>query len=39
MLDTFDDTLFESTVTRVRVISRREVVFELKCGLKLKERI
>ena len=39
MLDTFDDTLFKNTVTRVQVISRREVVFELKCGLKLKERI
>lgn len=39
MLKAFDETLFENTVAQVRVLSRQEVVFELKCGLKLKERM
>ena len=39
MLDAFDDDLFEQTVDRIIVKSRNEVVFELKCGLKLKERM
>ena len=39
MLDTFDEELFEQTVDRIIVQSRSEFVFELKCGLKLKERM
>ena len=39
MLYAFDDDLFEQTVDRIIVKSRNEVVFELKCGLKLKERM
>lgn len=39
MLDTFDEYLFEQTVDRIIVQSRSEFVFELKCGLKLKERM
>ena len=39
MLDAFDEELFEQTVDRIIVQSRSEFVFELKCGLKLKERM
>jgi hypothetical protein len=39
MLDAFDEELFEQTVERIIVQSRSEFVFELKCGLKLKERM
>lgn len=39
MLDAFDETLFENTVTRIRVLSRHEIALELKCGLTLKERM
>ncbi len=39
MLEAFDEELFEQTVDRVIVKSRNEVIFELKCGLKLKERM
>lgn len=39
MLDAFEDTLFENVVTRIRVLSRQEVSFELKCGLTLTERM
>ena len=39
MLDAFDEELFEQTVARIIVQSRSEFVFELKCGLKLKERM
>lgn len=35
----FDEALFENTVDRIKVLSRREIAFELKCGLTLKERI
>ena len=39
MLTDFDEALFENTVTRIKVLSREEVAFELKCGLTLKERM
>lgn len=39
MLTEYDDELFLSYVERVTVLSRAEIVFELKCGLKLKERL
>lgn len=35
----WDESLFEKLVEKVTVISREEVEFELKIGLKLKERI
>ena len=35
----WDDSLFERFVEKVRVLSREEVEFELKFGLRLKERI
>jgi len=35
----FDDDLFEQFVERITVHSREEITFELKCGLKLKERL
>ena len=39
MLDGFNDELFTNTVDRIIVVSRNEIVFELNCGLKLKERL
>lgn len=39
MVTEFTDELFLSYVNRVAVISRTEVMFELKCGLNLKERL
>lgn len=39
MLSDYDDEVFLSYVERVTVLSRIEIVFELKCGLKLKERL
>ncbi len=39
MLEAFDEELFERTVDRIVVTSRNDVAFELKCGLKLTERI
>lgn len=39
MLTEYDDEVFLSYVERVTVLSRSEIVFELKCGLKLKERL
>lgn len=39
MLTEYDDEVFLSYVERVTVLSRTEIVFELKCGLKLKERL
>ena len=35
----FDDEIFLSFVERITVLSRKEVVFEWKCGLSLKERL
>lgn len=39
MLTAFEDEVFLSYVERVTVHSRTEVIFELKCGLLLKERL
>lgn len=39
MLTDFDEALFENTVDRIKVLSREEIAFELKCGLTLKERM
>ena len=39
MLTEFDDETFLSFVERITVLSRKEVVFELKCGLSLRERL
>lgn len=39
MLTQYDDELFLSYVERITVLSRKELVFELKCGLKLRERL
>jgi DNA invertase Pin-like site-specific DNA recombinase len=35
----WDEFLFERFIEKVKVITREEVEFEFKCGLKLKERI
>ena len=37
--DEFDDAVFLSFVERITVLSRKEVAFELKCGLSLRERL
>lgn len=39
MLTEYSDEIFLSHVEGSTVLSREEVVFELKCGLKLKERL
>ena len=39
MVTEFTDELFLAYVARVTVISRTEVMFELKCGMNLKERL
>ena len=39
MLTEYDDDVFEKFVKRIIVNSRNEVCFELKCGLKLRERM
>ncbi len=39
MLTDFDEVVFEKTVDRIKVLSREEIAFELKCGLTFKERI
>ena len=39
MVMEYSDDLFLAYVERVMIISRSEVVFELKCGLNLKERL
>ena len=39
MLTEFDDAVFLSFVERITVLSRKEVAFELKCGLFLRERL
>ena len=39
MMTEFDDEIFLSFVERITVLSRKEVVFELKCGLSLRERL
>ena len=37
--DGIDDETFLSFAERITVLSRKEVVFELKCGLSLRERL
>lgn len=39
MLTEFDDETFLSFAERITVLSRKEVVFEWKCGLSLRERL
>lgn len=39
MLTDFDKAVFENIVTRIKVLSREEISFELKCGLTFKERM
>ncbi|MFZ2256804.1 MAG: recombinase family protein [Clostridiaceae bacterium] len=39
MLTAFEDSQFDSFVDEVVFLSRTELVFKLKCGLKLKERL
>ena len=39
MLTEFDDGVFLEYVDNVTVLSRNEAVFELKCGLCLRERL
>ena len=39
MMTEFDDETFLSFAERITVLSRKEVIFELKCGLSLKERL
>lgn len=39
MMTEFVDEIFLSFVERITVLSRKEVVFEWKCGLSLKERL
>ena len=39
MLSEFDPDLFERFVDHITVCSREEIVFHLKCGLSLRERI
>ena len=39
MLTAFEDSHFDSFVYEVMILSRTELVFKLKCGLKLKERL
>ena len=39
MLMAFDEELFTDTVDRIIIQSRSEFIFELKCGLKLRERM
>ena len=39
MFSEFDDDVFKRFVERMTLSSRKEVVFHLKCGLKLKEEV
>ncbi len=39
MVTEFTEELFIDYVERVTVLSRAEVMFELKCGLNLKEKL
>lgn len=39
MLTAFEDSQFDGFVDEVAILSRTELVFKLKCGLKLKERL
>ena len=39
MLTEYDEGIFESYVKEITVISRKEIIFGLHCGLNLKERL
>ena len=39
MLTRFDEDIFLSYVERIKVLTNTDIVFELKCGLQLKERL
>jgi DNA invertase Pin-like site-specific DNA recombinase len=39
VLTEFDDSVFNDYVNEIRVLSRDELEFQLKCGLKIKERL
>lgn len=39
MLTQFDDDVFLAYVERIKVISSKVIIFQLKCGLQLKERL
>lgn len=39
MLTEYDANLFDAHVRKITVVSRTEVIFELHCGMKLKERL
>ncbi len=39
MLTHFDDEVFLNYVEKIKVLSRTDIAFELKCGLELKERL
>ena len=38
-LEEFSDDIFSATVEKTIILSKKEIVFALKCGLKLKERL
>ena len=35
----FSEHIFSSIVNKAAIVSKKQIVFELKCGLKLKERL
>ena len=39
MVPAFDEELFDKYVRRIVIRSRHEICFELKCGLRLTERM
>ena len=39
MLTTFEDSHFETFTCEVVILSRTELLFKFKCGLKLMERL
>lgn len=39
MLTEYDESLFNAHIEKITVLSRKEIVFELYCGLNLKERL
>ena len=39
MLTEYDENLFDTHVRKITVVSRTEIIFELHCGLELKERL
>lgn len=39
MLTEYDERLFNAHIEKITALSRKEIVFELRCGLNLKERL